>query len=140
MENVEIHTHITNVMRITILCAFHYCEINIYIYIYFWSFHLHKNIISFIFKQFLHARNLFCNYYKDVVKYTKREKKINKYNTFIVKISISRFLFFIYTYKHTCDLSWLPEGERREGKTIAKKDVEDKDRTTTMRTRVITFV
>lgn len=55
-----------------------------------------------------------------------------------MKISISRFLFFIYTYKHTCDL--LLEEDGREGETIAKKDVEDKDRTTTIRTRVTIFV
>lgn len=114
----------------------------IYIYIYTFDLFISIKILLALFS------NSFCTraiYFAIIIKMLlniqkEKKKKINKYNTFIVKISISRFLFFIYTYKHTCDLSWLPEGERREGKTIAKKDVEDKDRITTMRTRVITFV
>lgn len=77
MENVEIHTHITNVMRITILCAFHYCEINIYIYT-FDLFISIKILLALFSNSFCTRAIYFAIIIKMLLNIQKEKKKINK--------------------------------------------------------------
>lgn len=120
MKNIYIH--ITNDMGITILCVFHYCKINIYIYIYFWSFHLHENIISFIFKQFLH---LFCNYYKARCCYNEYKKNgvILLSWKFLLLVLYSLFIRTIHIFVIFCNCQKKRGGGRKLYKL--KKDAED---------------
>lgn len=58
MENIYIH--ITNDMGITILCVFHYCKINIYIYTF--DLFISMKILLALFS------NSFCIYFAIIIK------------------------------------------------------------------------
>lgn len=94
----------------------------IYIYIYFWSFHLHENIISFIFKQFLH---LFCNYYKARCCYNEYKKNgvILLSWKFLLLVLYSLFIRTIHIFVIFCNCQKKRGGGRKLYKL--KKDAED---------------
>lgn len=117
MENIYIH--ITNDMGITILCVFHYCKINIYIYIYTFDLFISMKILLALFS------NSFCNYYKARCCYNEYKKNgvILLSWKFLLLVLYSLFIRTIHIFVIFCNCQKKRGGGRKVYKP--KKDAED---------------